>query len=114
MNNRVATYDGTYKIGKTIWSGSAGTNSSMSIPDINKYWIYRINMEGQGTTVLGIRNGSYVRGIGGYTTATPTITHYYFSGEISGTTVKVIECGSGKPNLTSITKLKVTSVTGLI
>lgn len=114
MNNRVATYDGTYKIGKTIWSGSAGTNSSMSIPDINEYWIYRINMEGQGTTVLGIRNGSYIRGIGGYTTATPTITHYYFSGEISGTTVKVIECGSGKPNLTSITKLKVTSVTGLI
>lgn len=101
-------------IGKTIWSGSAGTNSSLSVPDVDQYIIYKIAIEGQGTTVLAIRHGKYIRGIGGYTTATPTITHYYFAGEVSGTTVKVIECGSGKPNSTSITKLNATSVIGLI
>lgn len=50
--------------GATLWSGS-WSSGSITVPNTNRYWIYRIGMDNQGTAVIGVRYGSHIRGLGG-------------------------------------------------
>ena len=85
-------------IGKQIWPVGGGTGSwsagDISVPEINNYILYYIKMTGQSTVVPVIREGSRIRGVGGYSSATPTITIYQFAATLSGTTLTFVACNS--------------------
>lgn len=51
-------------------------------------------MAGQGTAILGIRSGNYLRGIGGWITETPNTTSFHFNANVSGNTLTFVKCAS--------------------
>lgn len=67
---------------RLLWSGS-WSSGTITIPDTDKYLLFRISMVGQGTSVLATKAGSHIRGIGGYSSETPTITTYHFAATLS-------------------------------
>jgi len=52
---------------KKLWSGSFGPDSNpITVPGIGAYTLFFLNLAGSVTPVLGIREGSALRGVGGY------------------------------------------------
>ena len=108
---------------KQIWNGSCTKGGTMTnIAELMNYRLYAIYMSGHGTVILGIRWGEdYIRGIGGYSNATPTNFTYHFGGEIgtNKTSIKYIGCnymyhsgeGSHGPNNKDLT---ITEICGII
>ncbi|WP_138268512.1 DUF859 family phage minor structural protein [Anaerofustis stercorihominis] len=58
------------------------------ITGLTRYRLYMIVLKDYGTAILGIRKGSYLRGIGGYASDSPSSVTYHFGSTIS-------ESGSG-------------------
>ena len=81
-----------------LWNGnwSAG---ELGVTGSSKYRLYLITTVGrsdgstQGTTILAIRNGNYIRGIGGYENGTPTDYTYHFAATVNGDTWTFVGAG---------------------
>lgn len=75
-------------------------------------------MDGMGTSILGMKTGKYIRGIGGYSSATPTIHTYHFAATFEGDVWTFVACN----NLThtpsgshgTLAECTVTSIVGII
>ena len=118
MDARVPT---SATIAKTLWSGS-WSSGSISVPDFTRYRLYALytasksSGSGNGTVILAFRMGSWFRGMGGYSTNTPTITHYYFNATTSNSwsTISFIECIAERSDGTNTTELAVTDILGIV
>ena len=91
-----------------LFSGNIGPSTgAVTVPGISKYHLYLIQLQGQYTPVIALRRGSYIRGIGGYASASNYWTTT-FGITISGDTVTYVNCGNFSVNISSKT---ITSVT---
>lgn len=80
---------------KLLWSGS-WSSGSITVPDFSKYCAFILTMEGQGTTMPVYRapGSGFMRGMNGYTSATPTIVTYHFACTVSGETLTFVACNN--------------------
>lgn len=102
---------------KELWTGS-WKSGKITVPNTADYSLFKIQMDGQGTTVLGIRYGEHIRGIGGYAGDADEATIYQFTATISGNTWTFKQCHSFKHNTSgnhgSATARTVTSIRGVV
>ena len=102
---------------KILWQGT-WSGGDITVPDQSKYAVFRISMEGQGTAILAVRTGTFIRGIGGYSSASPTISIYQFAATFVGDEWTFIACNSMQHkiggNHGEITANVVTGIMGLL
>lgn len=81
---------------KTLKSNLTWASGKVTVPDSEKYTVFQICLEGQGTTILAMRHtlGSktYIRGASGYENDTPTDFTYHVGIEASGEEWDLIGC----------------------
>lgn len=102
--------------GGTLWSGS-WTSGTIDVPDTDKYTVFKIGMSGQGVAILAVKHGTHIRGIGGYSSDTPTVISYQFTATFSDNTWTFVACNSlrlGGDDVGVITNQTVTSIVGII
>lgn len=118
MDARIPT---SATIAKTLWSGS-WSSGSISVPDFTRYRLYvlytatKSSGSENGTVIIAFRMGNWFRGMGGYSTNTPTITHYYFNATTSNSwsSISFIECIAERNDGTNTTDLAVTDILGVV
>lgn len=98
---------------KTLWSGS-WSGGTITIAGLSQFREFRILMEGQGTTVSAYLYGDNLRGEGGYSTATSTITYYHFAATVSGDALTFVACNSRRANSTTVSGCVVSSIIGIL
>lgn len=100
---------------KTLWTGSWSTGT-ITVPDFDKYELFQIQMEGQGTKILAIKHGVNFRGIGGMSTATPTIINFQFNATVSGNDLTLVACNNCRPldDSYSVTNMTITAIKGIL
>ena len=69
-------------VGSLLWNGT-WTSGTCTIPNTNDYYIFMVDFVDHATPVLAVRQGDYIRGIGGYSTGS-TIETYQFTATRSG------------------------------
>ena len=69
-------------VGSMLWNGT-WTSGTCTIPNTDDYYIFMVDFVDHATPVLAVRQGDYIRGIGGYSTGS-TIETYQFSATRSG------------------------------
>ena len=69
--------------GAVLWEGS-WTSGTITVPNTDKYKMFILGFAGQGTTVIAVKHNTHIRGAGGYSSATPTITYYQFTATFEG------------------------------
>lgn len=89
--NWVKTIDENH-IWKTLWSGS-WASGSLTVEKTSKYRIFGIHLSGHGTITLAVRNGQYIRGVGGYVNDTPTNFTYHFAATVADDTWTYVGAG---------------------
>lgn len=80
-----------------LWSGS-WSSGTITVPNLQNYYIYKVVMQDMGTAMICIRHGNFFRGMGGYTTATPTVTYYQMGATISGNNLTMVASNAMKAN----------------
>lgn len=102
---------------KLLWSGS-WSSGSITVPDFDKYRLFQIGLEGAGAPIITAKHGTYLRGIGGFTTEAPTIITYHLGITFSGNTLTWVACNgfshvpSGSHG--SISSNGISGITGII
>lgn len=112
--------DGTLSVLKAnvLWEGT-WDSGTITVPNQSKYTLFRISMHGQGTSTLAVRAGTYIRGIGGYSSATPTITTYHFAATFADNGEwTFVACNSmqhkASGNHSDTTDVQISSIMGLL
>lgn len=102
-------------IKQTLWKGTWSENT-ITVENTSDYLLFQIGLANIGTSILAMRYGNYIRGIGGYSSATPTVTLYHFAATISGNDWTLVACNAGAPysDSTALTNLTVSRITGII
>lgn len=82
---------------KKIWSGtwSSDGNTIAETPNYTMFLVETKNSstsEVQGTLIPVFKNGTFIRGVGGYVNATPTDYTYHFGATLSGNTWTLVNC----------------------
>lgn len=98
---------------KQLWSG-AWSEGSITVPDTDKYSIFKIAMQGQGTTILAVKQAQYIRGGNSYSSETPVVIFYHFAAVFSGNTWEYVACNNNKLGSESLSTLTVTAIWGVL
>lgn len=97
-----------------LWSGS-WSQGKITVPNFNKYNLFKFTFEDSGTAALIMKHGQYIRGVGGYiATSGNGVILLAFTGTYSGNTLtfsyaKNINVGTGNNN-----DIVVSSIVGII
>jgi hypothetical protein len=78
---------------KLLWEGS-WKSDELPVPNTDKYTGFQIGMSGQGTTILAMKYGTHIRGMGGYTDKDGKVTTYHFTATFSGNEWTWVGCDS--------------------
>ena len=101
---------------QALWNGS-WSSGSITISGIENYQVFKVTLSEQGTSILALRTGNYLRGIGAQPTAKSVITHQ-FAATISGNTLTLVSANTlehiQSSNHTAVTTLAVGSIIGII
>ena len=99
---------------KTLWTGS-WSSGDKTIAGLDKYTLFIVEMDGQGTRMLVISPpaASYFRGIGGYSSSSSNHTTYFIGANKSGTTLTMVNCHSVNQS-GSVTARTVSAIIGVI
>lgn len=117
----IGAVDNSFR-GKILWSGS-WTSGNIIVPGLDKYNVFQVTMDGQGTSIVALKTKPgtttvYLRGWGGYSSVTPTISTYHFAATVSGNTLTYVACNSfgHKPSSThgEISDRVVTKIIGIV
>lgn len=107
-------------IGKQLYA-QEWSSGTVTVPGTDSYALFQIEMVGQGTTILAMRNGQYIRGIGGYSTATPTQILYSFAATVEGNAWTFVACNqinheqtASEVVLSEIKPMTVSKIKGII
>ena len=78
-----------------LWSGS-WNSGQITIPNFASYCGFILTLTGQGTTIPVYRapGSGHMRGVNGYSSATPTIVTYHFTATVSGETLTFVACNN--------------------
>ncbi len=76
-------------MGKLLWDGT-WTSGTCTIPNTDDYSIFIIDFVDHATPMLAVRNGDYIRGLGGYSTGN-TVETYQFAATRSGNVWTLVE-----------------------
>ena len=99
---------------KSLWDGS-WSSGTITVPGIQDYNMFRIELEGQGTIITAYRWGSHLRGIGGYVSAAGNKLAYLFTATLSGNTLTWVDCVDIYiNNSTKVDPCTVTGITGIL
>lgn len=103
-------------INTELWSGS-WSSGDIEVPNTSNYHLYQVTLKGQGTSILAIRRGSYIRGIGGYPTSAATSIHA-FAATFSGNTWSFVRANvvahTASGNHSAVETFAVESIRGII
>lgn len=91
--NNPEYYMPDYGRGELLWSGN-WSSGEIKVHNSDRYNGFKISMSGQGTAILAMKQGSFVRGVGGYSSATPTINTYHFNATFEGDVWTFVACNS--------------------
>lgn len=98
---------------KELWTGT-WSSGTISVPGSSEYGLFQIRLSGQGTTIPVLKYGQHLRGMGGYSSATPTIITYQFTATISGDTWTFVACNSENHSTNAVTSLVISSICGIV
>ncbi len=107
---------------KVLWEGT-WSSGKITIPNANRYRILLLATKARssgssiGTLIVACNYNTWLRGIGGYSTATPTMTHYYFNAQSdsdTSNTFNFIECTAQRNDGTNTTELSVAAIYGVV
>ena len=83
-SNNIATAKSNLGIGKSLWNGT-WSSGTITVPNTDDYSVFQITLDGQGTSILAMKTGSYIRGIGGHPTSS-AVSIQNFAASFSGNT----------------------------
>lgn len=117
-----ATQRDNLGMNKVLWEGT-WSSGKITIPNANRYRILLLATKARssgssiGTLIVACNYNTWLRGIGGYSTATPTMTHYYFNAQSdsdTSNTFNFIECTAQRNDGTNTTELSVAAIYGVV
>lgn len=97
----------------TLWSGEWSSGTA-EVPGTENYMLYKVALSGMGTPILAVRQGTHIRGIGGYTTADPVVITYQFTATYDGDIWTLVACNSLNHDTGALAARIVTSIVGLV
>lgn len=107
---------------KVLWEGT-WSSGKITIPNANQYSVFLLKTKSRssgsvnGTLILALRVDTWLRGMGGYSTDTPIMTHYYFNAQsdsATSNTFNFIECIAQRNDGTNTTELSVAAIYGVV
>ena len=98
---------------KQLWSGS-WSKGTIVVPDTDKYSLFRIAMDGEGTVIIASKNSNFIRGGNSFPNSASSAVQYHFAATFSGTTWTFGFCTKNNVGSTSFNTNTVVSITGIL
>ena len=98
---------------KQLWTGTL-TENPITIPDFEKYTLFRITLSNMATDIIASRHTNYLRGIGGVAwNEDNEVSIYFFGANVSGNTITLVSCVERNFKNEIYKKCTVTGIYGL-
>ena len=98
---------------KQLWTGTL-TENPITIPDFEKYTLFRITLSNMDTDIIASRHTNYLRGIGGFAwNEDNEVSIYFFGANVSGNTITLVSCVERNFKNEIYKKCTVTGIYGL-
>ncbi len=98
-----------------LWQGSADVGDTITVPNFDKYALFKVTVSGHGTPLRGGKHGNFFRGGGENAPSASSVGVYGFNATFSGGNILTI-IGSTYivlPSMT-VTNPSITSIAGII
>lgn len=75
---------------KNLWTGTFD-QGSITIPNFEKYTLFRITMSGKATDIIATRHTDHLRGFGGFSDG-KGVSGFFFNASVSGNVITLVAC----------------------
>lgn len=76
---------------KKLWAGTFD-QGSITIPDFEKYTLFRITLSDRATDIVATRHTDHLRGLGGLAIENGGVSGFFFNANVSGNVITLIAC----------------------